>query len=393
MGYVTCLLTSNSRQFSQRNEYPDVGMMIYCNLYDYDRIREMISYLEQLPLTISAIVSFIDPWCSVAARLSEVRGLPAFSAEAMRLMENKLKTREALKNTLHNPRFVSIPATAGGQIHTAKKLLPAVVKYIDSNGSRDVFYSPDRDSLYRNFRILTNLYPEGTILVEEFLEGPQYIVEVLAIDGDINIVAVVAQEIKLINNHFIIIGYSLLVEPEPNFLCRLMLAVKTVLGKFGFKNGPCHLEMRNVKGTWKLIEINPRISGAGMNAMIEIGLGINLARETLKLAVGKKPDLEPKQKIPTYAEYITVAEAGILHKVIGRREIEKDPNVKYVYVKPRRGRLITPPESLGDRYAYVIATGSTSDEAMKNARQAAEKISFIYEPLDPSINNLIHSQT
>ena len=72
------------------------------------------------------------------------------------------------------------------------------------------------DSLYRNFRILTNLYPEGTILVEEFLEGPQYIVEVLAIDGDINIVAVVAQEIKLINNHFIIIGYSLLVEPEPN---------------------------------------------------------------------------------------------------------------------------------------------------------------------------------
>ena len=63
-----------------------------------------------------------------------------------------------------------------------------------------------------------------------------------------------------------------------------------------------------------------------------------------------------------------------------------------VYIKPRRGKLITPPTSRGDRYAYVIATGETDEAARANARAAAGKIRFIYEPLDPAINNLIHSQ-
>lgn len=390
---MTCLLTSSSKQVSQREEYSDVGMMVYCNLYDYDQVREVISCLEKVPLTIAAIVSFVDPWCALAAQLASERGLSAFSAEAMRLMENKMKTRAVLKNTLHNPRYLALPAYAGGRIHSANKLLPVVVKYIDSNGSRDVFYCPDRSTLFRNFQIIANLYPEGTILIEEYLDGPQYIVEVLAVNGEINIVAVVAQEIQLINGHFIITGYNLLVDPDPDFMGKLMMAVKTILDKFGFKHGPCHLEMRNVKGMWKLIEVNPRISGAGMNDMIEIGLGINLVRETLRLAMGEKVDLEPKHRIPTYAEYLVADTTGILHRITGRREVEKDPNVKRVYIKPRRGKLITPPTSLGDRYAYVIATGETDEAARANARVAAGKIRFIYEPLDPAINNLIHSQT
>ena len=112
---------------------------------------------------------------------------------------------------------------------------------IDSNGSRDVFYCPDRSTLFRNFQIIANLYPEGTILIEEYLDGPQYIVEVLAVNGEINIMAVVAQEIQLINGHFIITGYNLLVDPDPDFMGKLMMAVKTILDKFGFKHGPCHL--------------------------------------------------------------------------------------------------------------------------------------------------------
>jgi len=368
-------------------------MMIYCNLYDEERIKEMISYLQQLPLNIVGILSFVDPWCSQAAKLAEAYGLKAFSGEAMRQMEDKLKTREALRNTVHNPKYIPIPATHRNRYYQAKCLIPAVVKYIDSCGSKDVFFCPDRESLDKNFNQLLKLYPTGTILVEEFLDGPQYIVEVLAFDNKIHIIAIIEQEIKLINNHFIITGYNLMIDPDHDFFNKLYQAVKTILEKFEFKVGPCHLEMRNVKEVWKLVEANPRISGAGMNHMINIGFGVNLVQETIKLATGTPPDITPKHKKPTYGEYLIAKEAGILHKIIGRQEVLNDPNVEYVYIKPRRGKLITPPESLGDRYAYVIATGETPQAARQNAKDAASNINFIYEPLDISINNIIHSQT
>src|SRR5690554_1769582 len=131
MGYVTCLFTSNSTQLNQRSEYPDVHMMIYCNLNNTERIKEKISSLKQLPLTICAIVSFVDPWCSLAAQLSAEYGLSSFSAAGMKLMENKLKTRDTLINTIHNPKYYAVSArNQRWPYHQAKKKMPAVVKYV-----------------------------------------------------------------------------------------------------------------------------------------------------------------------------------------------------------------------------------------------------------------------
>lgn len=125
-----------------------------------------------------------------------------------------------------------------------------------------------------------------------------------------------------------------------------------------------------------MIEINPRISGAGMNQIISIGFGINLVGETLKLAVGKKIDLGPKQFKHVFAEYVILEKAGILEKITGRNEVLSSPGVEFVYVKPRKGTYLSPPQSLGGRYAYVIATGATEKEARRNAKNAAEKIVF-----------------
>ena len=60
----------------------------------------------------------------------------------------------------------------------------------------------------------------------------------------------------------------------------------------GVTNAASHLEVRYVNGIWKLIEINPRISGGAMNRMIEEAFGINLVEETIKLYLGDEPIFE-----------------------------------------------------------------------------------------------------
>lgn len=161
-------------------------------------------------------------------------------------------------------------------------------------------------------RIL-NAYPDVPVLAEEYLDGPQYLVEILVYRGKLNIVAIFKQEVTY-NKRFIITGYSLIIDPPEGFFNSLKRAVITTVKNHGMECGSCHLELRLVKDEWKLIEINPRISGAGMNKLIEIGLGINLVEESLKMALGFKPHLKPRFRRHAFAQYITVSESGILEK-------------------------------------------------------------------------------
>lgn len=377
LGYFTCLFTNNPRQIFDRNSYPEVHIMQYCDLDNINAVRETIRYLQHNSLNIKAIVSFIDPYCGLAARLAKEFGVECFSYEAMEIMHNKLRSREVLKESPYNPKYLIITENNMEENERAvKRMLPAVLKYIDSNGSKDVYYCERYVDYLRNCERLFKEYPGGTLLLEEYLEGEQFIVEVLAVDGKVNIVAVVQQEIDYINNHFIITGYNLLTNYSRSYFEKLKKCTEDIVNIYGLKNGPCHLEMRLTQSGWKLIEINPRISGAGMNQMISIGFGINLVEETLKLATGKKVDLEPKHLKNTFAQYVILEKSGILEKITGKKEVLASPGVEYVYIKPRKGTYLTPPNSLGNRYAFVIATGSTEKEAKRNAKNAADKIVF-----------------
>jgi len=244
-----------------------------------------------------------------------------------------------------------------------------------STGSKDVLKITSYKEFNYYMRKLLEKYPGGPILIEEYLDGPQYLVETIVNEGNLNIIAIFKQEITF-GERFIITGYGLLNHQEDGFYNKLKSAVETIISKHGLKYGPCHLEMRLVKHNWKLVEINPRISGGGMNDLIKAGLGINLVKETLKILIGQKPNFKPQYTKNVFAQYVTVSESGILKRVIGRNISLKAPGVIKVYIKPRKGSFLTPPLSMGNRYAYIIATGNTAEEAKINARFAASHISF-----------------
>lgn len=131
-------------------------------------------------------------------------------------------------------------------------------------------------------------------------------------------------------------GYNLLLNCTAEFMNKLHLSVREIINTLGMETGACHLEMRDVKENWKLIEINPRISGAGMNKMIEAAFGFCLVEETLKMALGKPADIKYKYRKHRFLQQLTVSESGYLEKVTGKRRALKSHGVIDVYVKPRR---------------------------------------------------------
>ena len=220
-------------------------------------------------------------------------------------MENKILTRELLKDLPMSPHYAIYTPDDSLEkfIDEQKSHLPLIVKSPLSAGSKDVLLANDENQLKLAIKKL--LKKNEQILLEEYLTGPQYLIEVLVHNGKVHIIAIIEQEITFFNR-FIVTGYCLLADIDQGLYDNILEAVSSILEAFQMKNGACHLEMRLVNGAWKLIEINPRISGGAMNRIIEVGYGINLVEETIQLMLGNEPCLAKKHSKYVYAHYLTV---------------------------------------------------------------------------------------
>ncbi|WP_391119344.1 ATP-grasp domain-containing protein [Psychrobacillus sp. L3] len=377
LGFYTILFSSKEKQIQQREEYTDVHKMIFVNTYNLGDMREEISKLQAQGVIIKSIVSFIDPFVHIASILCDEFCHNNTSSKAIKIMEDKEETRSFLKDKLYTPKFLSIKPNES--IPTDKICeefdFPVIVKSPVSTGSKDVLLATGKEQLEKSLEDLRNKNPEEAIMIEEYIDGDQYLVEVLVYNNKPHIVAIIEQEITK-GKRFIITGYGVLADIPPKIKTEIEEILHSITTAFRITNGALHLEIRLSENGWKLIEINPRISGGAMNKMIQAAFGFSLVQETLKLFLGERPEISPRHKKYVFTKYVIVAKKGILAKVTGKTRAKKLPGVIEVYVKPKKGTTLIPPLSMGHRYAYVIAVGSSLEEAKTRANDAVKEITF-----------------
>lgn len=381
LGYFTVLLTNREQFLEDRLDFPDVHQMILVDVTNNVLLKSSIREVQKQGKIIKAVLSFMDSFVHVAAKLSEELGIVTVDPEPLLKMEDKVMTRDLLKNLLISPYYATYRIEDSMRTFIEKQVgkYPLIVKNPISTGSKDVLLVENDRQLERT---ITTLLERGAreVLIEEYLDGPQYLIETCVVNGKVYIVAVLEQHITLFER-FIVTGYCLLGNMNKTFYNKIHEAVCLVLDRCAIKNGSCHLEMRLINDQWKLIEINPRISGGAMNRIIEVGFGINLVEETIKLFLGQEPNFARKYSRFVYAHYITSESTGTLLKVTGKNRCSQFPGIEEVFIKPKKGKLLHPPLSMGDRYGYVIASSNSKDEAIKLATNAAKEIRFYIEPI------------
>ena len=391
MNYHTILITDIKSHLIKRSDFSNVDLMLFCNLYDLDMIKNEIDSLLENDLTICAIVSFVEEACYIASLLAMQYNLVYFTPEAILIMIDKLKTRKAISDTPYSTFFHEIKNRYDFNGKDIIRKYPIILKEPISSASRGVVKVNNYTEFANAYNEFVRESPYEPLLLEEYVDGPQFLVETIVVDSNIHIAAIIKQEISYAYK-FIVTGYKIILNHENELIQSLISATKDIIQSIGMRIGPCHLEIRYASGQWKLVEANPRISGASMNELIETAYGINLVKETLKVSLGQKPDLKPKYKQEAFAQYVTVKKEGILLKVTGRNSALKCSGVTRVYIKPRKGQLLIPPLSMGNRYAYVIASGNTADEAMINAKYAAQHIKFYLKEIDGEILNKLTTE-
>ena len=142
-----------------------------------------------------------------------------------------------------------------------------IVKPIDSAGSDDVTLCLSWEEVRNAFgNIMGKVNGLGivnkAVLVQEYLEGQEYVLDMVSRDGEHKVAAIWAYDRRPINGAgFVLFGQRLLTADEPH--CRELIDYqKRVITALGIRNGPTHGEVKWCRGEPVLVEVGARCHGA-----------------------------------------------------------------------------------------------------------------------------------
>ena len=213
------------------------------------------------------------------------------------------------------------------------------------------------------------------VLVEEYLEGPEYSVEALSVDGGHRVLG--------ITEKFLFPGT--VVESGHLFPARLTAAEAAELGEFtaafldllGVRLGVTHTEVKLTPKGPKVIETHTRSGGDHIAKLIPLATGVDPIAESVTAATGGAPDSALRQTYWATTQYRSLP-AGTVARVAGLDLARHMPGVNFIESALEAGMDLRGPESSLDRVLGVVAVGRDPQEALDNAARALDQVRVDY---------------
>ncbi|KAF0700666.1 Aste57867_8844 [Aphanomyces stellatus] len=209
-----------------------------------------------------------------------------------------------------------------------------IVKPVDSAGSDDVTLCKSLDDVQTCFRnVIGKINHLGienhALLVQEYLEGTEYVVDTVSRAGEHKVVAVWEYDKRSANGAAFVYYGALLREAKGDVVLSIVNYVFKVLDALSINNGPGHAEVKFVRGEPCLIEIGARCHGREGTDMpiLDRCQGYNQVGATVDAYFDKAAfDALPKMPTQLMAHGIKTTlvsyEHGVLHSMPGLSEIE-----------------------------------------------------------------------
>ena len=219
---------------------------------------------------------------------------------------------------------------------------------------------------------------DKSVMLEQFVEGPEFSVEIIVWDKKVNVLQVTDKKTTE-DPYFVELGHnqpSLFPEPIVEAVKRAaIMGVKAL----EVNNCACHAEVKVQDGQAYIMEIGARLGGDFISTeLTHLSTGIDMVAAAIDVALGIEPNLKPVAEPQGVAiRYFTPA-PGIV-KTIEKEELLNRPDVydAEIYVKP--GDTVKEVKSSLDRSGHVIVTASTAKEAIRIAEELVTNVKIITE--------------
>ncbi|MEU6231232.1 ATP-grasp domain-containing protein [Streptomyces sp. NPDC047042] len=314
-------------------------------------------------------------WCLVpVARLARRLGLPTSSPEVMQACRNKALARSLFaRHGVPSAASVSVRDVQEARDAAARIGYPVVLKPAARAASIGVIRADTPEQLAAahafTHRVAGRRRESRSVLVEEYLDGPEVSVECVTHRGHTTAVAVIRKTVGQAP-FFEETAHS--VDADDPLLGGVAPAARAAIRALGISDGVSHVELRLVDGRPRLVEVNGRIAGDMISHLVSLATGIDLARAAADIACDRAPDLTPTRASAAAIRLIYPDTSGTLDRLA--YEGEWPPWLERLHFQHHVGDELLLPADGGDmftaRIGYLITTGPTDDVAQTRAAQA-----------------------
>ena len=320
---------------------------------------------------------------NVMGRINDELGLCGISKEIAIRATNKHLMREAFERYgAPSPKSIlTIDKDDAWDVFCNEFDTNAILKPSRNSGSRGIAKVEkgiSQEEFVKLYRRALDESRDHQVLIEQFIEGPEFSVEVIVWKGEPHVLAVTDKKTTEAP-YFVELGHN-----QPSLYPEAIqqkLKDGAIAGckALGLTNCAAHCELKVQNDEAYLMEIGARMGGDFISTeLTHLSSGIDMVAATIDTVLGVAPNLRPvEEKHGVAIRYFTPV-PGIV-KAIENEEFLKRPDVydAEIYVKP--GNMVKEIKSSLDRSGHVIVTAPTAKEAIDIAEGLVDSVKIITE--------------
>ncbi len=313
--------------------------------------------------------------------INEELGLHGPGRSAVVRSTNKEQMRRAFEaGGAPSPRSFGA-ATETEALAAARDLGGAIIlKPSRNSGSRGVTRigdANDSEAVKRAFqRALAESRDRG-VVVEEFVSGPEYSVEIVAWAGEPQVLALTDKETTGAP-HFVETGHSQPARVDADSRRVIEQAAIAGVKALGIDWSAAHAEVRLSSRGPMLIEIGARLGGDFITTeLVPRSTGIDMVEAAIQLALGEVPHLRPQHPPQGAAIRYLSPKPGRVLAIEGVEPARNVPGVGVVEVDVGVGGVVPEITSSLARVGHVIAEGVDAAAAIAAAETARDLVCMV----------------
>lgn len=310
---------------------------------------------------IDAIVTAAtDKPLVMMARIAAKYGFPFYSVETAQWSTDKFQMK-------HRFELGDVPHAKGRLVksvdETDDMVYPVIVKPRDNSGSRGVKLCRTKEELEQSMAEALEYSKLDSVLVEEFIEGPEYSIEGLHYYGKSEVIQFTEKKTTEFPYN-VELGH---IQPA-NISDENKQKIREIVAKIGkalkFENCPSHTELKiNERGIF-VIETSPRLGGDYITSTLTpLSTGINMEDQLLHIALGEDVDTQTGREEKASGVCFLNLPCGKVTAIDSAiNEASSWPNVYSFATSLKVGDEVHPITSSLNRYGQFIVMGETREE-------------------------------
>ncbi|MBW6425755.1 ATP-grasp domain-containing protein [Rhizobium sp. XQZ8] len=352
LGFTPVLLTASD------GRYPNLsGEKLDAVLTDTSNIENIASTIARLQrdAPIAGILATAGVYAAAAAELSRRYRLPGGDPRAIEACQNKFIQRETLRSSGQIcPQYELVTSVSEGLAASSAIGFPLIAKPAIGSGSTGVRLCGSKSELENHLGTLFRLAgPEG-VLIEEFLEGPEFSIETI---GD-HVLGITRKHLGGLP-YFVEVGHDFPAILPHQVAASINDTVLRALAALRLDFGPAHTELRLTNKGPAIIEVNPRMGGDMIPELVRLATGIDVVSEVIRLVTGHGIDLHVRSTRHASIRFLTPDSGGTVRWQANVDQVKRITDVSEVELYVGEGSQLRWRGDYRDRIGHVIVAGDT----------------------------------